>query len=731
MMRGVVVWFMVATGLALLGWLLARVSDRGPSRAQPVPARGTADIAANHTETGEHLSLSSPIAPPPEGLVEGQLSGIDEGQHCRLRIRAGNRVLADTRLSRGPFQERFTFSGGPAFVEFSHPGSYPLTFVLREPRTDLGTISLSAGATYGGIIVGPDGAPMADVVAELRVRAEATLSGESAVTGDNGRFEIPLVERLPAPWGGAYELFLEKGDAFSGPHPLVDEGWHGRAVVTAAFQDPVRLRFVDRATRLPLGGVIVRTTQQLSDETAPEYAAGDCISPPSAADGVVVVRWPPWTATIRLIVMHGGTEHVLVLQREEVGGDPHDVLLGDEDAARVRVRAVQQDGASVPNVALEIHTEWTNHVPPRLGRKGRILRDHDAWLRGTTGEDGTATWILNVPRDAHPTVVAREWNATHVDRGQPCADAGIWDAVPACGDGTPLEVVVGRGAATGGARFFGRIRGAGEAAPPLRGQLSFGAHGRERLVAGFACARKPVVFDGGACWRFDINGADASSLDGLEWDDVTMALVTGDGVTERVRIDAEELGKALKGRGVVTIVRAGGDRVLRIGVSRPDGSPAGDAWVTIVPEWARGGAVAMHASRAQTNERGYASLAGVGNERYVIVAVEGSRAAVLRGVLPGDYAMTLEESRALRFTVRTEGGGVPQRPVVAVTTEPPLLAPQPLVKMSDAGEVEVEPFAYGVFMVRIKVHGQPWIVMEPVEVGDTVVLPAVVVPTKK
>jgi len=476
----------------------------------PAGERDLGECALPEGRTIAGKVLASTGAPAARALVVARRAVVETGRWSEAG-RSG-RTVAFPAAARTDSAGRFTIEGAARSAVNLHvlaTGAAPA--LLAGVRRDAGVeIRLAAGRTVSGLVVGPDGAPAPGAWA---------LAGADGWDGlaradERGAFAIARVR------SGATSLVALPADANpAAAAPGYAPSASVNVNVTADGTPPapvvlklrpgasVRVRLVDAATRLPIGGATATLARVEGAGSVRAPAAPGAAALRRAADGEGVARFAGVEpGTVSIAGEADGYIDAGPLRVEIAAGAERSITLAPARAAGIAGIVVDAtEGKPIAGVPLVVLAE-----PPTPGRRGfGMVQPLDGVDPATTPADGRFAFDRLPPgrpltvRVADPRFAPRDVAVAALAPGERRAGVEVRLARGAAitgrvvgPDGAPLagaEVIAERQRdedPTGGYTIYGPVRRAGgrsldRRAPPRERQLPptlTGVEGRYRLA---------------------------------------------------------------------------------------------------------------------------------------------------------------------------------------------------------------------------------------------------------
>lgn len=593
---------------------------------------------------------------------------------------------------------------------------------VPEEGADLADVELEPSATLRGVTVGPDGRPVGGAEVALSQAPEMPFFIPSAVSDEEGRFEIPGLER------GA-EVYVQGRAQGYVPKPLkkVTLPADGEVRVEMAREKVLTGRVVEKGTGEPLAGATVTAMKRGTLVMGGMQVMGvtSAGSTPAGEDGRFELGGlAPGRYEIQ-VSAEGHRDAVRTVILEEAS-EPAPLTIEMERGLELRGRVVDPGGAPVAGAHVRA-------MPGSLGQGAMVGSVQE------TRSGGDGTFVIQGLGEGRYTLEAEDDEGR---RGTAMAEAGgDQEVVIELSDGTTLRgrVVDEEGTPVSGARV--RVWGMGTTAPPV----TTGPDGRFELTPLFPGS---YVVSAGA-EGYAGGGENVTVPESGEPEEVTLTLHRGGVVTGRVtglsaaKLEQVEVWSAnrswsVDGQGrfrlegvpfgtqqvTAMVMPAGGSRSVTVEVPE-DGTPAEvtidfSQGATLTGRVTRGGeplpglvvtaaAVAEASGRTTvTGEDGGYRLEGLDPGEYQVAVKDGS-GQVLGGehvVMDGDAVLDIElpsaavsgwvledgtERPLAGATVTVRAAGLPPVERVATSNEDGSFAVEDL----PPGEVTVEARAQG------------------------------------
>lgn len=635
----------------------------------------------------------------------------------------GGAVTETASLRRGAFVLSYRRSPSSGWrVRFHVPGFRPREYLLASQDQDLGDVELEQATVYGGRVLGPDQAPLSQVVVEYRqpTGTPATLLGASRPTEIDGRYEIAFAI-LPTFATAANRLqngrlYVLRDGRCMGEFAATTKGLTQQhdLILSAQGIDHPRVRVVG-AGDIGIPGVTV--TVHAGECDMARASLGACVGRAATDDaGEAVVPWPPWLARA-----------VVVLEHQSFSAPVHVYYTGRfTDVQVLSIESVQildvtilwaEDQAPARDVPFALLGTWQHARVLQAGDEPRLPAEGDAAvIAGRTSQNGTCTCAFIIPGPTgNGPFMLDVWGACYPWKGARTLE---WhDLLPEERvSGPRLPPLLLEGKQPGEPRFLAlSIEDTSGPVLPQRVAIMYHKGGA------VAFSETPDLTDDGSNpprWFAQLTRAGLSALrDDWGADQVTVAVEPSGQPWRFMSVGWTEFRECWQTERTLRVTLMDRSVRGRVQVLGCDGAPVPYALVSLAPadtRFARG----PQLTRVSAGLGGTATVSGLDPAvGYVVHAVDpesGAAGSVQTHWTEGqDVVVRLETPVDLRFHVVFPDGtpakeGVAVRCFANADTRPPGLLPSVNVSADADGMIVLPAIVPSLLDVRIEAYDKRW-----------------------
>jgi RNA polymerase sigma-70 factor (ECF subfamily) len=679
--------------VGLLVWRGSGGSD------DPGRAAGARSTAASTAAEATEIAAEEPAATEPRGAVLGTIAGplpVLDGVAplAIVRVLRGGTEVAAGRFPPGPFRVAYDRVDG-CVAEIRAPGTRTQTFALPSAMADLGEIRFYQALLYGGRLLDLQGDPVRHAIVYFR---NAQGGGASEPTGDDGKFRIDLDGMTNVcldPKGNLSGdlLDVQVKDGWLGPYYASPAGFQGRHDIRMDLAevepDPV-VRIVSNGEPVPGRRVAIHLTNRPRPSLPDPFATAV-----TGDDGCAQLAWPPQIRFALLTIEDAkGTVHASLL-RDEIEHPVHEIDLGR--LARIAVAFMRPGGQPAEGARVWLGGTWRPDAPgkpvnsPRAQAPGYEPGAVTALLYGTVPADGIMRWSFPVERPGEGAFFTEGWVAACPGDMREHGRDDLYGPPYREGEAPYRIVLEERPDEIPSVRT--RFRDSQGPVVPQNLGLRLLRQGRLTHVEGVLLRE---TADGSVEFRLP---------DPADFDVAELYVTVAGRPPATVTLTQVRLREAIRDRSELCIdLPEGKNATFR--VARPNGEPARNVLVTLVPEGADHISAGIQRLQSITDDAGGVVMGGCEDIAYAVVAfdlatgegvrLDGFRAeGILRDIV-------LKVPRRTRVRIIFPDGAPAPKALVDVETRPRYLAPVLFAVADQDGWAELPRAVPGVFVLDIK-----------------------------